>query len=935
MRLVSHEFASKGHEYCNKMKRFVSISPSNTTKEFTGNKLRVSDQGGIPLNAKANHASFSDSPHEHPGVMDVKVGGAESALRPEAKLSDPHSQKIQVRWVVPRFVFHDRGLDELIRIWDVGGNAQFFFYVNTDLAEELSLDGRESFELIAYPPASKVTQGLRTKISAVFLNRFGHVRCPSSLRSSVQWKSNGFGDGDVGALSHNTEGKAGRNEDCALFPTLFLNKISEAMPWQKQFIFHKLKKGLDPFCLFNRCPIVSEEERVAKLINAACSKNFNILEYAKAASLESIPRVFLDECAAKEFKKFTQIKNHRYAKILANLKDCLPPAANSSVSNGKRVLDKENCGAVHNTFCLPKMHCYFPLVIHAGECLHRSCCLSDIFVFEFSEDVMPLERIAAELQHILGVECKTRDYSRAKLLKAAEKYLIFRDSMCSERLVSVVRSYVQLLLPFRLVLSWPMTDPAERLPRFGICLSYEMFSGRLFKSLPAVSSAKSAFKRIWIGNTRMDMGPHSEKMDPTTMEHQLRLLIWFLRESGWILIHQEDHRLWDTAHLSRQSECVEEAEAVKEETVLQRVLRLTSSDKNTVAVHGIKNRGHYSPLEMKENEMPRRTLLASQDAVYTSLELWQACIVPPSAGLYLWRGLVVSTSRGRFGIVVDFKPIPSQQLERTFTPPHSLKSFFRWYRSQCQRSAQSGDIEFVYPRWKPALPPYLEKMEMRLWPVVYFPTENTFELVLPTMKRLYFIRYPTVCFVSAAQESKLFRKHASLHVHTKAGPFTPCKSVNMERMSARWSSMRARSCEEVSQGVWPEAHIRNIPWRLEHSQADQRIITSQLSLQLTICESAASLYMEAVLNFGRQRSSRRTPFRLESVEHKHLLRQWDELHQKRIAEAQTGDEMGSISRTLVPLRSRRLIASTSFLRRPRALRSLVAVLPCLSNALLV
>ena len=70
---------------------------------------------------------------------------------------------------------------------------------------------------------------------------------------------------------------------------------------------------------------------------------------------------------------------------------------------------------------------------------------------------------------------------------------------------------------------------------------------------------------------------------------------------------------------------------------------------------------------------------------FTSLDLWQACMVPEDAGMQLWEGQTVFLDNGKCGTIVAFRP-PSAKLLVPWTS-HATAAERRRWRGQQQRHA--------------------------------------------------------------------------------------------------------------------------------------------------------------------------------------------------------------------------------------------------------
>lgn len=313
---------------------------------------------------------------------------------------------------------------------------------------------------------------------------------------------------------------------------------------------------------------------------------------------------------------------------------------------------------------------YYPTVTAVGRFLESECCLSDLFVFEFARELTLSHGASRRTFQCDGKKAE----ACCKLYAAANRY--YADNRSAPLVHAAILS-LPSLAPHRQVVAWDSTDPVEMLPRISLCLSYEVYQRPSNCCLPT---------------------------EEATLNGALRCLILSLRTCGWVLVHQEDHHLWE-------------------------------------------RKNSFSHTPATEKAIPAGT----------SSELWQAALVPPSTGLSLYIGASVAAEDGRRGVVVDFIPIPAalflgceggiQQTSSAalISTSGSAGAFLSWEHAR-QRTPTS--------RWRPGLPAYATRMERILWPVVRLGVVSTV-LVLPSVNSQVIVRYPSMYLVPADQQNQL------------------------------------------------------------------------------------------------------------------------------------------------------------------------------------
>ncbi|KPI88950.1 hypothetical protein ABL78_1916 [Leptomonas seymouri] len=330
--------------------------------------------------------------------------------------------------------------------------------------------------------------------------------------------------------------------------------------------------------------------------------------------------------------------------------------------------------------------------------------------------------------------------------------------------------------------------------------------------------------------------------------YSLSALLAELKSFGWVLVWQEDHRRWPTAvappcmsenstAFSHYFKDADQGTAVGsasgEEVATARGLSVSSK----VLRHRV-----ASVLEEWRQDQQRRynarydvdpatrscrlgsaspalDCALARDAAslslerglhsplfpsqYTSLDVWQASIVPEDAGMYLWEGQTVLLDDGRFGTIVGFRP-PSSKL---FVPWASQPTEEKRHLWRVQQQRHADFIRFY--RWRrrlhdcnpspchhltaafTSLPSYVTQREQDLYPLVRVssrawagnsgdtsenrhhtcslspppsasaaaPSRDRLVHVLPTRVNAFPVNYPSVCVATAQEQKRWYDLH--------------------------------------------------------------------------------------------------------------------------------------------------------------------------------
>ncbi|CAJ1033782.1 hypothetical protein Q4I30_006577 [Leishmania utingensis] len=461
---------------------------------------------------------------------------------------------------------------------------------------------------------------------------------------------------------------------------------------------------------------------------------------------------------------------------------------------------------------LPSPRYFTTLVSDVGSLLACDGCLSDLFVLEFQPALLEAEE-SLHYQRLMRTKIPRSDtgstlrryHARLELLSAAEKYVA--SALPS---TSLTRDFLNRAMGFlyncgrgRGVLAWPLIDPAEgrRCLRVGFTLSYEFHTNPLFffqHLRGAARAGRAGEARMYRPASGDDLvsspsaaGP-GESQPPLAIETVKEVICYILmnmRRLGWVLVWQEDHHRWPTAvppphmhpntntlpfdvSLRRYPDLGLQARiAASLEKWRQEQLRHSSKRYDVdVSAKALKAPASHQMVE------PAR--MAAEGAVtaspYTSLDVWQAALIPEDAGVYLWEGQTVFLDDGRPGVIVEFRPPP----EELFTPvehhPTEAKrtywreqqqlhaDFIRFYRWRCHCCAAA------HPRHITAaftgLPHYIRAREMARFPVVKLlhasaTGKRLLVQVLPRRTMWYHIAYPRVRVVSAAEQKRWHEAH--------------------------------------------------------------------------------------------------------------------------------------------------------------------------------
>ncbi|KAG5470478.1 hypothetical protein LSCM1_01722 [Leishmania martiniquensis] len=460
---------------------------------------------------------------------------------------------------------------------------------------------------------------------------------------------------------------------------------------------------------------------------------------------------------------------------------------------------------------LPSPRYFTTLVSDAGPLLTSDGCLTDLFVMEFQPALQAAEMTSHHwgcmergIYLEKGVPSQSRCRARLELTAAAAQF-----TAAAIPSVSLTHNFLGCATRFlcscgrgRSVLAWPLTDPAEgsHCLRVAFTLSYEIHADPRFllqclhKVARRADGGQPQMRRPAFGDGSASCTAavaarrvHSEaSLIVETMREVIDYILRNMRSLGWVLVWQEDHHRWPTAvappHMHpgtstlpppslRGSYCpgVKARVAASLEKWRHEQLRLHRKRYDAdVPV------GTLSASFSNETVEPPRT--AGQDAagasLYTSLDVWQAALIPEDAGVYLWEGQTVFLDDGRQGVIVEFRPPPAELF--TSAEQHTTAAK-RMYWHKCQRR-YSDFIRFY--RWRQdccaavhrrrvaaaftGLPHYVRQREMTNFPVVELLHLTTSGKrprvqVLPIRALRTRVAYPRVRIVSVAEQKALHK----------------------------------------------------------------------------------------------------------------------------------------------------------------------------------
>ena len=483
---------------------------------------------------------------------------------------------------------------------------------------------------------------------------------------------------------------------------------------------------------------------------------------------------------------------------------------------------------------LPQPRYYAPCVVDGGSPLTVDGCLSDIFVLEFVPSLTTGDDWENWAQW-LGRNPPTRETSllyqeryalSLRLVKVTDDFVAVplpsRD--VTTTLLKTVMALLSLLGRGRGVMSWPLLDPREgcRRPRVAFTMTYEFYKNPLLRhrdaagteteaatSTEATAAGGEHYASISGGASFRWKSWRSLRSRDITFAGTLVSVLTRMKAFGWVLVWQEDHRLWPTAvappcmierqpatlsqHLNRGdggAAAINPASADARRRYVGNVLEAWRREQYqrhkvwydadpalrdaSALWHGCDTAEDAAFAQSLERGLHRPHF----PSPFTSLDLWQACMVPEDAGMQLWEGQTVFLDNGKCGTIVAFRP-PSAKLLVPWTS-HATAAERRRWRGQQQRHAAF----LRHYRWRrrlldhgvfsrpvaaafTALPPYVTQREQDVFPVVRIESRahakaapgSRLVHVLPTRVDTVAVRYPSVCVVAAQEQEQWFKAH--------------------------------------------------------------------------------------------------------------------------------------------------------------------------------
>ncbi|GET91413.1 hypothetical protein, unknown function [Leishmania tarentolae] len=524
----------------------------------------------------------------------------------------------------------------------------------------------------------------------------------------------------------------------------------------------------------------------------------------------------------------------------------------------------------------PNPRYFTTLVSDAGALLVRDGCLSDLFVMEFKPALLEVTLSSHywRLWHtktLREITSMPLGGQRAflELLSAGEK-LVSAPMPSASLNLNVLKYATQFLYKSgrgRSVLAWPLTDPAEgyRCLRVAFTLSYEIYTDpRSLTHLRYAARGSSAMEaethRLasaagMASATAASAAGYGSAQPPLvieTLQDVISYILETMRKLGWVLVWQEDHRRWPTAvpppcihpHINTvpsafplsggAGPAMQERIAASLERWRQEQLHVNNKrfDADVPAV-GLEALSSHEAVESRN----AAAVDPATATPYTSLDVWQAALIPEDAGVYLWEGQTVFFDDGRAGVIVEFRPPPSE----LFTPieDHPTEAKRAYWR--VQQEVHADFIRFyrwrlhcfaaVNPRHATAaftsLPHYVRAREMTQFPVVELLHRVTNGMrplvqVLPRRTSQYHVAYPRVCVVSVAEQKSWY--------------------------------------EAQGQPVLAEEEFRDVVWRLSTTDADERAASEVTLLRLPLSpfriEEASLPFVSRMMELSRHPASR-------------------------------------------------------------------------------
>lgn len=451
---------------------------------------------------------------------------------------------------------------------------------------------------------------------------------------------------------------------------------------------------------------------------------------------------------------------------------------------------------------------YFTLLVSdAGSLLVRDGCLSDLFVMEFQPALLEVELsshywLSVREKAPPGITGLPFKQHRAflELLSAAEKFV-----SAAIPSASLTRDVLKNAMQFldgcgggRGLLAWPLTDPAEGHHRLRVAftLSYEFYADPLvFSRCPrgavrAGCVGKAQIRHLASGTdvasspaaAAAGSGSAKSLYVIKTLKDVISYILATMRRAGWVLVWQEDHHRWPTAvpsphmhpHINPMSSAfplsrcagpsLKERIAESLERWRQEQLQLNNKRYDVdMSAEALEPPSSHQTVESTR----AATVDAATASPYTSLDVWQTALIPEDAGVYLWEGQTVFLDDGRPGVIVEFRPPPTELFTSIEQHPKEAKRaywrvqqelhadfirFYRW-RRHCFAAANPQQVTAAFT----SLPHYVRAREMTHFPVVELlhaspDGKRPLVQVLPKRAMQYHVAYPRVCVVSVAEQ---------------------------------------------------------------------------------------------------------------------------------------------------------------------------------------
>ncbi|KAG5470891.1 hypothetical protein CUR178_02197 [Leishmania enriettii] len=529
-------------------------------------------------------------------------------------------------------------------------------------------------------------------------------------------------------------------------------------------------------------------------------------------------------------------------------------------------------GASPTSAPLPSPRYFTTLVSDAGSLLARDGCLTDLFVMEFQPALREAD-VNSPLWHCMRastcgditLSSPHRNRARLELLSAAKRFAATAIPSASLT-CHILKCATRLLCSSgrgRGVLAWPLMDPAEggRCLRVAFTLSYEFHADpspvlrRLRKGARAGGAGKAKMHGTAPGggfaSSTGATAAACENSQPLfvarTVKDDIHYILRDMRKLGWALVWQENHHRWPTAvpppHMHPDMSTSPSPSSLRRSYRAGLQARVAASLERWRQEQFRCHKKRYDadasawalkvPSSEESVEPPKE---AAQGAVaaspYTSLDVWQAALIPEDAGVYLWEGQTVFLDDGRRGVIVEFRQPPEELFTSFQHHPTEAKRmhwrmqqrrysdfirFYRWRRHICSA---------VHPRRIAAaftgLPHYVREREMTHFPVVELLNASTSGKkprvhVLPIRAVRSRVAYPRVCVVSVAEQRG-------------------------------WLEAQGRPVlagDEFRDAVW------QLPCRESDGRSSSEVTLLRLPLSPFRIDEVASLFVSRVMNFSK------------------------------------------------------------------------------------